>query len=175
MELRPLYYVHFITCCLVWVSESSLISCSLGWHPPLLPETALRTSAPSSRELSMPSQTAEWMGSCYPHLIDWEAEAPEQRAQPKVTRCSPGFPFCYQQGGRTRLGLCLLSLGGGWLRPRRRELPIWSLRASSLRARFGTVAPPCLSAGDVFGGPTGRGGAEGTTSSSVRVSASTRV
>ena len=32
--------------------------------------------------------------------------------------------------------------GGGWLRPRRREVPIWSLRASSLRARFGTAAPP---------------------------------
>lgn len=31
--------------------------------------------------------------------------------------------------------------GGGWLRPRRREVPIWSLRASSLRARFGTAAP----------------------------------
>lgn len=34
------------------------------------------------------------------------------------------------------------SLGGGRFWRCRRELPIWSLRASSLRARFGTVAPP---------------------------------
>lgn len=68
--------------------------------------------------------------------------SPGAQSPAKVTRCTPGFLLCPQQGGRTRLGLRAASLGGGWPRPRRRELPIWSLRASSLRARFGTAAPP---------------------------------
>lgn len=78
----------------------------------------------------------------HPHFIARETEAQECRVQPKVPPWSPGVPPGPQQGGRTQLGLRASLLEGGWLWPRRRELPIWSLRASSLRARFGTAAPP---------------------------------
>lgn len=142
MALRSLYcHVHVITCCLA-SHEPSLITHSPGWHPTLTAPNGPPAVTPDPQAWPLPSQAAEWMGSCCPHLIDGKTEAPEHRAQPKVPRWPPVFPGCSQQGGRTRLGLRLLSCGAGWLRPRRRELPIWSLRASSLRARFGTVAPP---------------------------------
>lgn len=108
-----------------WVAPS-LCSPKLPNSPDPQPSGILPCSALSQRE------------------ADREAEAREHRAGPRPgSRGGPlGFLFCPQQGGRTRPGLRVPSLGAGWLRPRRRELPIWSLRASSLRARFGTAAPP---------------------------------
>lgn len=103
----------------------------------MLPQIAPSGHTSGAQDLSSAGPATEWSSSCHPHLTDGEMQTP---ARGHTT--SPGFPLCPQQGGRTRLGLRGPSLGGGWLRPRRRELPIWSLRASSLRARFGTAAPP---------------------------------
>lgn len=98
-ELRPLYcHVRFVTCCLA-SPESSLITHSLGWHPPLYSPKRPSSHHPDPQEWSLPSQAAEWMGSCYPHLIDGETEAPEQRARPKVTRSLLCFHFVLSREG----------------------------------------------------------------------------
>lgn len=66
------------------------------------------------------------------------------------------------------------SLGCGCFWPRFKGLLIWCVRASSLWVRFEIPDPP-LRAGGMFEDPVGRGGAEGTTSSPVSISARTGV